>query len=207
MTPSCWVARLCRPERVLGAEVERPVNQIETPVEARAAASYHRAVTTDAIDTFLGVLADRARAFYGERLVSLAIFGSHAAGRATARSDIDLFVVLESAAPRRRLRLEEWDRLEDDLAPALERLESEGWSAELSPVIRTREEAVGFSILYLDMTIDVRLLVDRGAFLAARLERMRAELHRLGAERRTLGGKWYWVLKRDYRPGEVFEIR
>jgi uncharacterized protein len=164
-------------------------------------------VTADAIDAFLGVLAGRAKALYGVRLVSLAVFGSHAAGRATRRSDIDLFVVLESAASCRRLRLEEWDRLEDDLAPALQRLESKGWSTELSPVIRTREEADGFSILYLEMTVDVRLLVDRHGFLAAPLERMRAELRRLGAERRTLDGKWYWVLKRDYRPGEVFEIR
>lgn len=159
------------------------------------------------VDAFLAILTERARRFYGERLVSLAVFGSHASGRATPRSDIDLFVVLESAAPRRRLRLDEWDRLEDDLAPALEVLEARGWSADLSPVIRTREEAEGFSILYLDMTVDVGLLVDRGGFLAARLERMRAELARLGAERRTAGGKWYWILKREYRPGEVFEIR
>jgi hypothetical protein len=38
------------------------------------------------------------------------------------------------------------------------------------------------------------------------LDRMRAELQRLGAERHTVGDRWYWVLKRDYRPGEVFEI-
>ena len=73
-------------------------------------------------------------------------------------------------------------------------------------MIRTREEAEGFSILYLDMTMHVRILVDRDDFLRRRLDRMRSELDRLGAERRTLGDRWYWVLKQDYRPGEVFEI-
>jgi len=134
------------------------------------------------------------------------VFGSHASGRATPRSDLDLFVVLESAPPRRRLRLDEWDRFEEGLTPAMAAVEAAGWSADLSPVIRTRDEAEGFSLLYLDMTVHVRVLMDRGHFLAGRLARVRVELTRLGAERRTLGGKWYWILKRDYRPGEVFEL-
>jgi hypothetical protein len=138
--------------------------------------------------------------------VTLAVFGSHASGRARSRSDLDLFIVLTSAPPRRRLRLDEFDRLEEQLTSAFDALEGAGWSVELSPVIRTREEAEGFSILYLDMTVDVRVLVDRDDFLLRRLDRMRAELRRLGAERRTSGSRWYWVLKKDYRPGEVFEI-
>lgn len=160
-----------------------------------------------AFGSFLDELCQRATAFYGERLVSLAVFGSHATGRARPRSDLDLLIVLEGAAPRRRLRLDEFDRLEEELAPALERLEAEGWSTDLSPVIRTRQEAEQFSILYLDMTIHLRILADRGDFLRRRLDRLRAELERLGAERRTMGERWYWVLKKDYRPGEVFEIR
>ncbi len=159
-----------------------------------------------AIARFLDVLQARSREFYGDRLVSLALFGSHASGRAGPRSDIDLLIVLSSAAPRRRLRLDEFDRLEAILAPELEVLEAAGWSSDLGPVIRTRAEAEGFSILYLDMTVHVRVLFDRDDFLARRLERLRAELARLGAERRTVGNRWYWILKKDYRPGEVFEI-
>jgi len=158
------------------------------------------------MERFLHELRRRTEAFYGDRLVSLAVFGSHASGRARPRSDLDLLIVVTSAAARRRLRLDEFDHLEADIAPALEALEAEGWSAELSPVIRTRNEAEGFSILYLDMTVHVRILIDRDDFLRNRLDRMRAELRRLGAERRTAGDRWYWVLKKDYRPGEVFEI-
>lgn len=159
-----------------------------------------------AIDRFLDELRRQAAAFYGERLVSLAVFGSHASGRARPRSDVDLLIVLTDAAPRRRQRLDEFDRLEEDLALPLEALEAAGWSVDLSPVIRTRDEAEQFSILYLDMTVHIRILIDRDAFLEHRLDRMRAEIRRLGAERRTLGDRWYWVLKKDYRPGEVFEI-
>jgi predicted nucleotidyltransferase len=169
--------------------------------------SYHarmRAATP--IDRFLDELRQHAEAFYGDRLISLAVFGSHASGRARRNSDVDLLIVLSSALPRRRLRLDEFDQLEERLAPALEALDADGWSVELSPVIRTREEAEGFSVLYLDMTVHVRILVDRDEFLRRRLDRMRAELQRLGAERRTMGDRWYWVLKKDYRPGEVFEI-
>jgi predicted nucleotidyltransferase len=159
-----------------------------------------------AIEQFLDDLRRHVESFYGERLVSLAVFGSHASGRARPRSDLDLLSILPDAAPRRRLRLDEFDRFEAHLAPALQALEAAGWSLDLSPVIRTRGEAEGFSILYLDMTVAVRILVDRDAFLQRRLDRMRAELQRLGAERRTLGDRWYWILKKDYRPGEVFEI-
>jgi hypothetical protein len=160
----------------------------------------------DPIDQFLDELRRRAEAFYGDRLVTLAVFGSHASGRAHRRSDLDLLIVLSTAPPRRRLRLDEFDRLEAELGAAADALEAQGWSLELSPVIRTREEAEGFSILYLDMTVHVRIMVDRDDFLRRRLDRMRAELRRLGAERRAMGDQWYWVLKKDYRPGEVFEI-
>jgi predicted nucleotidyltransferase len=159
------------------------------------------------VDHFLNTLRDRIVTFYGDRLVSLAVFGSHASGRAHRRSDLDLFIVLTTAAARRRLRLEEFDRVETSLEPAMDQLAAEGWSLDLSPVIRTREEAEGFSILYLDMTVDVRILVDHDDSLRRRLDHMRIELHRLGAERRTLGRRWYWILKKDYRPGEIFEIR
>lgn len=138
--------------------------------------------------------------------MTLAVFGSHASGRATGNSDIDLLVVLTEAAARRRQRLDEFDRLEERLEQAIARAEGAQLRIELSPVIRTRDEAEQYSRLYLDMTEHVRVLVDRGDFLRQRLDRMRAELRRLGAERRTLGSRWYWVLKRDFRPGDVFEI-
>ena len=56
------------------------------------------------------------------------------------------------------------------------------------------------------MTEDARILVDRGGFFAAALEDLRTRLRRLGARRVWRGAEWYWDLKPDYRPGEIFEI-
>jgi hypothetical protein len=38
------------------------------------------------------------------------------------------------------------------------------------------------------------------------LARLRGSLGRLGAERRRRGRVRYWVLKREFTPGEVFEL-
>jgi len=56
------------------------------------------------------------------------------------------------------------------------------------------------------MSEDARLLYDRDAFFAGILQRLRARLAALGAERRRRGRTRYWILKRDFRPGEVIEL-
>jgi len=48
--------------------------------------------------------------------------------------------------------------------------------------------------------------VDRSGVLANEIARMRARLAALGARRVWRGSTWYWDLKPDYRPGEVFEL-
>jgi hypothetical protein len=77
---------------------------------------------------------------------------------------------------------------------------------ELSPVFRTPEELVAGGLLYLDMTEDARILHDPDGVLAGFLERFRVRLARLGSRRIWRGNAWYWDLKPDYKPGEVFEI-
>jgi predicted nucleotidyltransferase len=142
----------------------------------------------------------------GERLVSVVLFGSVARGEATAGSDVDLIVVCEAMPAGRfaRLRLlEPADRrLEADLA----RLRAGGVDTRLAVILKTREEARHAVPLYLDMVEDARLLLDRDGFFAAVLDRLRARLRALGAERRRRGRARYWVLARDFTPGEVIEL-
>jgi hypothetical protein len=38
------------------------------------------------------------------------------------------------------------------------------------------------------------------------LDEVAEKLKALGAERKRVGKLWYWVLKKEYRPGEVIEI-
>ena len=138
---------------------------------------------------------------YGGRLTTLAIFGS--AGRDTARpdSDVDLLVVADLPDGRMR-RVEGFEQVERRLGELL----APAAAPPLSPVLKTREEVGRGSPLFLDMTEDARILFDRGGFFADQLGRLRARLADLGARRVWLGNAWYWDLKPDYRPGEVFEL-
>jgi len=141
---------------------------------------------------------------YGERLTALVIFGS--AGRGTARpdSDVDLLIVADPLPRGRSRRIDEFEeverRLRELVAPDL------GAVPLLSPVLKTPEEVGHGSPLFFDMTDDARILVDRGSFFARELDRLRERLAQLGARRIWLGNAWYWDLKPDYRPGEVFEL-
>jgi len=157
-------------------------------------------------EVLLSALVVACQRHYAQRLVSLAVFGS--VGRGTPRPDsaIDLLIVADDLPHGRGSLVGEFSRIEADMAEALRRLRSEGVLTELSPVLKTPSEVAQGSLLFLDMLDDARLLVDRDAFLEQALERFRARLARLGARRIWRGNAWFWDLKPDYRPGEVFEL-
>jgi len=154
----------------------------------------------------LGLLLERAKDYYKDRLVSVAVFGSVARGTFRPDSDIDVLIVAEGLPRGRRSRVEEFingveDPLEEELARERIRV-----APELSPVIKTPEEVRKGSPLFLDMTEEVIILYDREDFLKKYLEGFREKLRRLGARRVKRGGGWYWILKPDYRPGEIIEL-
>jgi uncharacterized protein len=155
-----------------------------------------------AAEQYTGLL----REALGDSLVSVVLFGSVARGEATADSDLDLLIICQSLPDGRfaRLRLlEEADRrFEADLV----RLRSAGIRTRVACLLKTRGEASRTVPLYLDMVEDACLLHDRDGFFAAVLARLRGSLARLGAERRRRGRVRYWVLKREFTPGEVFEL-
>ena len=157
-------------------------------------------------DELLDALVATCRRHYGQRLVSLAVFGS--VGRRTPRpdSDIDLLIVAEDLPRGRVARVGDFAKIEAELGETLRRLRSDGVTTELSPVLKTPSEVQQGSPLFLDMLEDARLLVDRDAFLERAFEALRARLARLGARRIWRGTAWFWDLKPDYKPGEVFEL-
>lgn len=142
---------------------------------------------------------------YGERLVSLVLFGSVARERMGHDSDIDLLIVAEPLPAGRMARVREFDAVEAALARDLEEAARAGIHTYLSPVFKTTTEVERGSPLFLDMTLDARILYDREGFFARYLDELRARLHALGSQRKLLGGGHYWVLKPDWKPGE--EIR
>jgi predicted nucleotidyltransferase len=137
---------------------------------------------------------------YGARLVSLALFGSLARGTSRGDSDIDLLIVATSLPRGRVARADEFRAIEQQVAAAVPNAPS------LSPVFKTPDEIRQGSPLLLDMVEDARVLVDAGGFLAGQLGRLANRLLELGSQRVWRDGWWYWDLKPDYRPGEVFEL-
>jgi predicted nucleotidyltransferase len=145
-------------------------------------------------------------AHYGARLVSVAVFGS--VGRGTPRSDSDVdFLVVAHDLPRgRTARVEEFLPVESRLEPWLSTADGSVGPVMLSPVFKTPAEVEAGSPLFLDMVEDARILHDPTGFLRRHLDGLRRRLQALGARRIRLGNAWYWELKPDLRPGEVFTL-
>ncbi|HOV42427.1 MAG TPA: nucleotidyltransferase domain-containing protein [Syntrophothermus lipocalidus] len=141
---------------------------------------------------------------YGDRLVSLAVFGSVGRGTPRPDSDIDLLLVADDMPRGRMKRMAEFARVEEEMKAHLPQLNH--ISVDLSPVLKDRNEVLAGSLLFLDMIEDARILYDQGGFLASFLRKQKERLAQLGAAKHYRKGAWYWVLKKDYKPGEKVEI-
>jgi predicted nucleotidyltransferase len=160
----------------------------------------------EAFDELIDALRDACVARYGERLLSLAVYGSVARGTQRFDSDLDCLLVVRDLPAGRTRRLEEFAAVEARLAPTLAALAERGITTDISPVLKTPEELERGSLLFLDLTEDARIVYDRGEILARFLSRFRARLAELGARRIWRGNAWHWVLKPDLQPGEVFQL-
>lgn len=160
----------------------------------------------DRYEHLLEKVLDEVRDHYKARLVACAVYGS--VGRGTQRdgSDVDLLLVIRDLPRGRFARVEEFLPVETSLATELLPSGPEGSPVFLSPVFKTPEEVEAGSPLFLDMVEDARILHDPECFLVGRLDRLRARLRELGARRVWIGNAWYWELKPDLRPGEVFSL-
>lgn len=157
-------------------------------------------------DQLLTKIVSAAEAAYGNRLVSVVLYGSVARGTMRHDSDMDLLVIARDLPRGRMKRVEEFGAVEEAVAEEVRRAASRGIDTMLSPVLKTPEEVLAGSPLFLDMVDDARVLYDRDGFFAQQLARLKSRLVELGARRVWKGNAWYWDLKPDYQPGEVFEL-
>jgi predicted nucleotidyltransferase len=157
-------------------------------------------------ETLLGQVTSACESLYQGRLVSLAVYGSVGRGIPRPDSEIDLLIVADDLPTGRMKRMDEFRAVEDRLDSFLSSIREHDMHIELSPVIKTPEEVKRGSPLFLDMTEDARILYDREDFLEKELSGLRIKLQRLGSKRIWRGSAWYWDLKPDYVPGEVFEL-
>ncbi len=151
-------------------------------------------------------LLEECQRFYGERLVSLVLYGSVSRGIFSPQSDLDFLIVAEPFPKGRIPRVREFEQVERQLAAALASCHAAGWHIRLSPIFKTPAEAEFGSPLFLDMIEDARVLFDRDNFFAGRLDRLRARLRDLGARRIWKKNYWYWDLKPDFKRGDVIEL-
>lgn len=151
-------------------------------------------------------LVEVAQRVYGDRLVSIVVFGSVGRGSARPDSDIDLLFVVRDLPRGRTKRLEEFSPIETALASEIALLERQGARTELSPLFKTPEEVEIGSLIFLDMTQDAVLLYDREGFMCDFLKRLASKLEKMKARRVFRGNAWFWDLGPDYKPEEMIKL-
>jgi len=156
----------------------------------------------DLIKELLGVIKE----IFGDSLVSMVLYGSVARGEARTDSDVDLLIIAEDLPPSRIERVRLFEMAEDRVEPQVAKLYDRGIYVSFSPIILMPEEVEKVPPILLDMIEDAVIVYDRTDFFSKLLSRVAARLKELGAERIKLGRKWYWRLKKNYKPGEVIVI-
>lgn len=151
-------------------------------------------------------IAKEIKSFYKDGLVSLVVFGSAARGTYRFDSDLDILIIAKNLPRGRMKRITRFMEVEEKIEPSLRSLQKDGINTFISPVLKTPQEAEMGSPLFLDMVEDALILYDKDGFFSKILERLRQRLKELGARRIWQGNAWYWILKPDYKPGDVIEL-
>jgi uncharacterized protein len=152
-------------------------------------------------------LVEVLRGKIGEDLISVVLYGSYARAESTPQSDVDVLIIARRLSPSRLERQGFFAKIagevESRFMPAFQ---AAGWFPYLSAILKTPEEAGRTSRIYSDMVEEARIVFDRDGFFRGVLQRVKKRLEELGARKVRVGRMWYWDLKPDYRPGEIFEI-
>jgi len=148
---------------------------------------------------------------FGERLVSVAVFGSVARGcEHFPESDIDILLVIEglegiSLGSRIDMLLDVNRELRRTFEYARFK-RNKGCSPSLEEHILTPSELLRHPPILLDLLTDSIILLDRGV-LKRELDAVRIKLKELGAVKvRLQDGSWFWNLKPTLKLGEEVQI-
>jgi len=141
--------------------------------------------------SILKALLDALRRRFGDKLISLVVYGSVARGEFRRDSDLDILVIIEGLPKRRFKRQDLFMEVEKEIEQLIEDLWNEGYYISISPLLRTPEEASRLTPIYLDMVEDAIILYDRDSFFENILNRLRKRLNELKAKRVRMGKMWY----------------
>ncbi len=153
------------------------------------------------------ILNRKVKEYYDDRLISFIVFGSVARGAHRPDSDIDCLIIANNLPKGRLMRVSEFEiYIENTLESFLKVLNKKSIYPTLSPIFKSKEEVLNGSPLFLDMVHDVTIYYDRDNFFNQYLDRLKSRLDKLGSRRIRRGNAWYWILKPDYKYGEVIEL-
>ena len=155
-------------------------------------------------EAYVNAVLDRIAAFYGERLVALAVHGSFARGTNRKDSDLDLLIVVRDA-PKMRHRIAEFvDQIEMPVEPLGQELfEKDGILCDPSPYILTAEEARNMQPIYYDLAEHHVAVLDPDGLIERIVRSVRAWLDEIGASKVRRNNTVEWQTKRVGFPGEV----
>lgn len=143
----------------------------------------------------------------GERLLAVCLYGSLARGQVQRGSDVDLFIVVQGDQKEAE---EMWTAAHRALyeTPEYEALTRRGIWPDLSPFIVAQTFlAAETPWLLLEVQDHGIILYDPQGVLADKLEAVRQRMRELGTKKVMMpDGSWYWDIKPDWKPGEVFEL-
>ena len=155
------------------------------------------------LKVFVKMLKDKAK----DGLVSIALYGSVARGKARAESDIDLLILYD----RRKVDLDKV-YLKTIIKAKQTKEYKELWEnkiyASVSPYIVTVEELKENPLILLDIIDEGIILYEKGKRFRELLNKFKQKIRQLGSRKVYLpDGTYYWELKPDWKPGEVIEIK
>lgn len=113
-------------------------------------------------------------------------------------SDVDLLIIAQDLPRGRMNRVTEFEAVEAAVAGEAEQARRQGVHTELSPILKTPEEAMAGSPLFLDMIDDARILYDRDGFFARRLALLRERPPQLGIKRLWRGNACIGISSRIF---------
>jgi uncharacterized protein len=157
-------------------------------------------------ENLLVVLKGACLKVYGDRLISLCVFGSVAKRAMHPDSDVDILLVCEPLPQGRMARVREFEAVDQLCEHSLEQAVQQGVRTTFSPHIKTPAEVMHGSPVFLDMTDSVRILIDREGFFAGYLRGLKERLLQLGAKKVEFKGGYYWILKPNIEPGEEITL-
>ncbi|HID32669.1 MAG TPA: nucleotidyltransferase domain-containing protein [bacterium (Candidatus Stahlbacteria)] len=142
----------------------------------------------------------RLERHFQDRLVSVVLYGSTGRGKVRHESDIDILIIA------RDLPRFYYQRVEIIFPILIEVYKQIKNPPRIEYLILDETEAQKTSGLDLDLTTDSVVLFDNG-FFESKMADLKQRLRKLNSRKVMVSDNlWYWDLKPDLKPGEMFEL-